>query len=193
MTIRLVSAVSVFFLICSGFLVFHSTAQVPTLPIPLFDSLRLDQGYLEAAGSQLNLKLVRSSQTVAGLAAKTDDSFDFTPADRLNKRAANGFHHLGDLILRLRLANSTQWKDYDTSADRKPIKPEPTQPGAIAIADLSPTLPADIPVIARLLIQQPAKLPSVGTYQPTRSFIKERNAFTIRLSQGTTSLELSDR
>jgi hypothetical protein len=110
MIIRLVSALSVV-LLCSAFLLFHSTAQVSTPLTQTPDSLNLDQGYLEGASSLLRLKLVKSSQTAAALTLNSDKSFDFTPGDRLAKRAANGFHHLGDLTFRLRREDSTHWTD----------------------------------------------------------------------------------
>lgn len=72
--------------------------------------------------------------------------FDFTPADRLEQRAADGYHHLGDLTMRLRTGAAGEWKDYDTARERKPVTPLPAQNGALASADLAPTLPSDIPV-----------------------------------------------
>src|SRR5687767_11783414 len=74
------------------------TNQQPELP----KTLGLDQGYLELDTPDFTLKLVKASQTVAALLPKTTTAFDFTPADRLERRAANGFHHLGDLTLRMR-------------------------------------------------------------------------------------------
>ncbi len=72
--------------------------------------------------------------------------FDFTPADRLAQRAADGFHHLGDLTLRLRTSPTGEWQSYDTAAAREPITALPASGDALAAADLAPTLPADIPV-----------------------------------------------
>src|ERR1043166_8411455 len=78
----------------------HAQQPTPTpLPPP---TLGLDQGYSEFDTHNFKLKLVKASQTIAALEPKGADGFDFTPADRLERRASNGFHHLGDLILRLR-------------------------------------------------------------------------------------------
>ena len=73
-------------------------------------------------------------------------TFDFTPADRLAARAADGFNHLGDLTLRLRPSAAAPWVDYATSAARKPVTALPASGQTLAAADLAPTLPADIPV-----------------------------------------------
>ena len=64
------------------------------------------------------LKLVKESQTVAALEPKNTPGFDFTPSDRLSQRAANGYHHLGDLILSARVGSSGPWLKYDTAESR---------------------------------------------------------------------------
>jgi hypothetical protein len=46
---------------------------------------------------------------------------------------------------------------------------------------------------ARLHIEQPAKIPGVGSYKPLRPFVEERNAYTVPLSKAVTTLELRDR
>ncbi|HEX6728633.1 MAG TPA: DUF5695 domain-containing protein [Pyrinomonadaceae bacterium] len=116
-------------------------AQQPELPA----TLGLDQGFLDLNTPDFKLKLVKASQTVAALQPRSATSFDFTPGDRLGRRAANGFHHLGDLTLRVRAGDSGPWQKYDTAESRKPVRPL-TVAGALAAADLSPTLPVDIPV-----------------------------------------------
>ncbi len=73
-------------------------------------------------------------------------TFDFTPADRLAQRAADRYHHLGDLTLRVRAAGAAEWKDYDTALARQPVRALPAGDGALAVSDLAPTLPADIPL-----------------------------------------------
>ncbi|HKW28387.1 MAG TPA: DUF5695 domain-containing protein [Verrucomicrobiae bacterium] len=46
---------------------------------------------------------------------------------------------------------------------------------------------------ARLRIEQPAKLPDIGAYQPAKSFQMERGAFVIALNKnGTTRIELTE-
>src|SRR6266567_119916 len=104
-------------------------AQQPS-PTPLPPTLGLEQGYLEFDTPEFRVKLVKASQTIAALQPKSADGFDFTPADRLERRAANGYHHLGDLTLRLRTGNTGTWQKYDTAEARKAVQ----------------SLPADIPV-----------------------------------------------
>src|SRR5689334_5039706 len=71
--------------------------------LSLYLLLGFDEGALEFNTPDFQLRLLKSSQTVAALAPKnTTPGFDFTPADRLSQRAANRYHHLGDLILRTR-------------------------------------------------------------------------------------------
>jgi hypothetical protein len=43
---------------------------------------------------------------------------------------------------------------------------------------------------ARLRVQQPAKIASIGTYAPRQKFVNERDAFTIPLRSSMTSIEL---
>src|SRR4051794_12786819 len=90
-----------------------AAAQVPRRgPRELPDALGLEQGTVDVDLPDLTLKLVRSSLTVAALQPKGQGRFDFVPSDRLRQRAGNGYHHLGDLILRVRTAGG-EWKDYD--------------------------------------------------------------------------------
>src|SRR5439155_13737951 len=122
----------------------HAQQPSPTpLPPP---TLGLDQGYLEFDTPDFHLKLVKASQTVAALQPKGGDGFDFTPADRLERRASNGYHHLGDLTLRVRAGTSGSWQKYDTADARKPVQSLTTSGQTLAAADLTPTLPIDIPV-----------------------------------------------
>jgi hypothetical protein len=120
-------------------------AQQPS-PTPLPPTLGLDQGYLEFDTPDFHLKLVKSSQTIAALQPNGGNGFDFTPADRLERRAANGYHHLGDLTLRLRTGNTGRWQNYDTAAARQAVQALPPSKDILAGADLGATLPADIPI-----------------------------------------------
>ena len=104
---------------------------------------------MELDTPDFTLKLVKASQTVAALQSKSGKGFDFTPADRLANRAADGFYHLGDLTMRLRAGNSGPWKDYSTAAARQPVETLPVSGQTLAAADLSATLPADCPLQVR--------------------------------------------
>ena len=106
-------------------------------------TLGLDRGLIELDTPDFNLKLVKASQTVAALEPKGADGFDFTPADRLEQRSADGFHHLGDLTFRLRRDNSDPWQAFSTAVARRPVRPLAASGQTLAAADLSPTLPAE--------------------------------------------------
>src|SRR5690349_6278387 len=102
--------------------------------------------YLEFETADFKLRLVKTSQTVAALEPRSAPGFDFTPSDRLAQREPNGYHHLGDLILRARVAGKGAWQKYDTAESRRPVQSiAPSGPG-LATADLAATLPSDIPL-----------------------------------------------
>lgn len=109
-------------------------------------TLGLEQGFLEFDTPDFSLRLVKASQTIATLQPRGGNGFDFTPADRLERRASNGHQHLGDLVIRVRTGNAGEWKEYSTAAARHPVKALSASGQTLAAADLSPTLPADCPV-----------------------------------------------
>jgi hypothetical protein len=119
-------------------------AAVDTVP-----TLGLGQGVSTFDAAAFELDLVDASQTAAGLKPKGGDGFDFTPADWLQRRDADGFFHLGDLTLRLRIGESEEWRSYSTADARKPILPLPASGPVLAAADLAPTLPSEIPLRIR--------------------------------------------
>ncbi len=115
--------------------------QLPSGPM-------LDQGTVALQSpdlKELNLTLVRSSQTVASLKATAAPEMDYTPGDRLKERSADSFYHLGDLDLRLRSEDEKDWKDFSTAHERQPVHIISAEGGRFS-ADLAPTLPADIPL-----------------------------------------------
>ncbi len=73
-------------------------------------------------------------------------TFDFTPGDRLAARAADGYSHLGDITMRLRTGSSGAWASYASATARKPVTALPASGTTLAAADLSATLPDDVPV-----------------------------------------------
>ena len=112
-------------------------------------TLGLDQGVQSLEVGPLRVKLVRASQTVAALQPEDQGGFDFTPNDWLERRAADGYFHLGDLTLRLRWEASDGWRHYSTAEARRPVEALPARAPVLAAADLAPTLPADIPLRVR--------------------------------------------
>ncbi|WP_443938707.1 DUF5695 domain-containing protein [Pedobacter sp. MW01-1-1] len=122
-------------------------------------TLGLEGGFLSLEAGSFNLKLVKSSQTVAGLQPKNVKDFDFIPSDSLKVRSSDGLYHLGDINLRLRSENETDWKSYSTAAKRKPVTALEAKGTILAGADLSATLPSDIPLkITRIWEMQDGKL-----------------------------------
>lgn len=109
-------------------------------------TLGLEKGYLTLDAGAFNLKLVKSAQTVAGLAPKNDQGFDFVPGDSLKVRSADGLYHLGDLNLKIRKEKSKDWISYSTAAKRMPVKAMAAGGKVLASADLAATLPANIPL-----------------------------------------------
>jgi hypothetical protein len=123
-------------------------AQTPTpspspTPTPT-PTLGIDQGYQEFDTPNFKFALVKASQIVASLQPRGADGFDFTPRDRIERRASNGYFHLGDLTFRIQQGDT--WRDYSTAAFRKPVQALPVSGQTLAAADLSPTLPPDTPV-----------------------------------------------
>jgi hypothetical protein len=134
----------------AGLLLFVSNpvdAQSPWITLSKKPStLDLKSGYLSFDAGELNLKLVKSSQTVASLQPKSVKDFDFVPGDSLKVRSSDGAYHLGDINLRLRQEVNGVWKSYSTAVRRMPVKAIPTKGKVLAAADLSATLPLDIPL-----------------------------------------------
>src|SRR6516162_1959851 len=125
-------------------LCFSCRAQGPEQKTPAIPGPMLQEGTVELDTPEFTLKLVRSSQTAAALIVKGSDNFDFTPGDLLTARSHDGYYHLGDLDLQLRIAGAQAWKSYSTSFARTSVLPLPPSPIELAAADLAPTLPADI-------------------------------------------------
>ncbi|TCP35560.1 DUF5695 domain-containing protein [Sphingomonas sp. BK235] len=91
------------------------------------------------------LALRRDTQTLASLRPDGATGFDFLPAAREAERAGDGYVHLGDLHLRLRVPGGP-WRDFASAAARRPITPLPASPGLIAGADISATLGDGLPL-----------------------------------------------
>lgn len=97
----------------------------------------------QTAGFQL--RLVRGSQTVAGLSPRLEPGFDFTPADRLPLRDKDSLYQLGDINFRFRKPG-TPWASVSTAYRRAPVAPLPVRHPVLAGADLGNTLPANMPL-----------------------------------------------
>lgn len=108
-------------------------------------TLDLSKGYTTISTPAFQLKLVKSSQTVAALAPNMDKGFDFTPGEILDKRNRDGLYQLGDLNLRFRTDAGAEWHKISTATKRGDITPISSGGNVLAAADLAGTLPNDIP------------------------------------------------
>ena len=108
-------------------------------------TLGIAQVYQKFNTTNFQLKLVKASQTIAGLRPTKTNNFDFTPSDRLEIRDKDGLYHLGDINLRIKEVNA-DWKSYSTASKRAKVQPLGTSGNTLAAADLANTLPKDIPV-----------------------------------------------
>jgi len=115
--------------------------RTPPTPGPM-----LADGYVTLDTPGFDVTLVKSSETIAALKPKGAGGFDFTPGDRLVERSQDGYFHLGDIDLRLRVGAAGPWKDYSSAYARHPVTPLAASGNVLAAADLAPTLAADIPL-----------------------------------------------
>ncbi len=119
----------------------------------------LDQGFADFKTPELDLRLVRSSGTVAGLSSRGDQGFDFTPSELLAARSVDGYYHLGDIDLRLREAGELEWKGYSSALKRAPVGQLTPHAGELARYDLRPTFPPDFPLqLSRVWAVQDGKV-----------------------------------
>jgi len=119
-------------------------AQGPPKSLP--PGPMLDGGSVTLTATSLKLSLLRYTGTASQLSPVVDPGLDYTPGDRLKERSADTFYHLGDLDLRLRSESDQEWKDYSTAFRRQPVRVLSSDATSFS-ADLSPTLPVDIPVM----------------------------------------------
>ena len=89
---------------------------------------------------QLLFALRTDTQTLARLTPVADPSFDFTPGPREDERQSDGYRHIGDLGIKLRVGDGP-WRHYTSYDARQPIRV--LAPGkALAAADISRSISA---------------------------------------------------
>ena len=108
-------------------------------------TLGLEQGYSKRETANFTLKLVNASQTVAGLYAKGEEEFDFTPGERIEIRDKDSLYHLGDINISLK-TNGGVWNSYSSAYHRKPVTPLNVQGSVLAASDMANTFPRQMPV-----------------------------------------------
>src|SRR5690242_5486036 len=91
------------------------------------------------------VSLRSDTQTLAQLSPTTEPAFSFVPTGGEPERAGDGYMHIGDLDLRLRVAGGP-WRDFASSQHRVPIRPLPTRSGVLASADITATMGAGMPL-----------------------------------------------
>ncbi|RED23280.1 hypothetical protein BD847_2328 [Flavobacterium cutihirudinis] len=116
-------------------------------------TLEVEKGVTVLNTKSFELKLLKSSQTVAALSPLSDKTFDFTPGERLSIRDKDGLYQLGDINLRIKAADGS-WKSYSTATKRATVTALDVSGNTLAAADLSNTLPADIPVTIKRFYEQ---------------------------------------
>jgi hypothetical protein len=121
----------------------------PRDPTDTVPTLGVEHGLVRLDTPDMLLVLVAASQTVAELKPTGAAGFDFVPSDWLDRRQANGFHHLGDLTMRWRPTGSSAWSDASTATTRVPVQTLPAAAPVLAAADLAATLPPDLPLTIR--------------------------------------------
>lgn len=137
-------------------------------------TLGIDQGSKKATLKNLNVTILHSSQTLASLKLNTDQNFDYTPDELLNKRDRDKFYHFGDLNLSIRNTNQNTWTKFSSATVRKPIIPiNSSNTEIIAAADITSTL-GDIPLQVKrfwenkngdLILRFEIKNPTNNTYE----------------------------
>lgn len=85
------------------------------------------------------------TQTLVRLSPAADSSFDFAPSDRESERQGDGFVHLGDVHVRLRVG-AGPWQDFSTAHERRPVRPLPAAPGMLAGANISASMGDGLPL-----------------------------------------------
>jgi hypothetical protein len=107
-------------------------------------TLGIDKGTKDFQLKNFNLSILNASQTAASLKLQTDNAFDYTPDELLNKRDRDKFFHLGDVNITLKKEGATDWQKYSSSTKRVDVKPL-AHKKSLAAANMSAAL-GDIPL-----------------------------------------------
>lgn len=101
-------------------------------------------GTTEYLVGQFRLALRTDTQTLAQLSPSAEPAFSFVPTAREAERAGNGYNHVGDINLRVRLPGG-DWRDFASAHARKPITILPPRGDVIAAADITASMGAGAP------------------------------------------------
>jgi hypothetical protein len=88
---------------------------------------------------QFRVALRTDTQTLARLSPAAEPKFSFVPTAREAERAGDGYNHIGDINLRVRLAGGA-WQDFASAHSRKPITILRAGGNVIAAADITASM-----------------------------------------------------
>ncbi|MBD1431239.1 hypothetical protein H8B06_00240 [Sphingobacterium sp. DN00404] len=103
-------------------------------------TLGIDQGSNNFTLTQLQVGILKTSQTLASLKLKDDRFFDYTPDELLTKRDRDEFFHMGDINLSIRPVDELIWQNYSSAQKRQPVVSITATQNTLAAADITPTL-----------------------------------------------------
>lgn len=109
-------------------------------------SLGIDKGSQIFQLKNFNLSILNAAQTISSLKLKSDNQFDYTPDELLNKRDRDKFFHLGDLNLTIRAVQTLEWKSYSSAKKRIDIVPIQTKADNVLKASKISISMGDIPL-----------------------------------------------
>ena len=93
----------------------------------------------------LRLILRRDTQTLAGLSPLAEPTFDFVPGTREAERQGDGYNHVGDIDIRLRIPGGA-WRDFASAHRRRAITILPARGTTLAAADITASMGDGIPI-----------------------------------------------
>ena len=103
----------------------------------------LAKGTSRFDAGNLSLSVMNATGTASALSPKGSD-FDFTPGDRLRGRTSEGYYHLGDANLRIKMTGG-DWKNFSTAKNRE-SRHALNSSFALCADDLTANLGAGCPV-----------------------------------------------
>lgn len=157
---------------------------------PVVDAIGFDSGVKTISTPDFDLRLTNRGGNGVGLLPKNGKGFDFLASDRLAIRKADGFVHLGDISMRIKVGNG-DFKAFTTFRTRK-APTEVTPSNALIEHDLTPAFPSDFPlkvnrkwVVNKGKLQllftisnptkEPVEIGSLGLPMPFNNIIMDRS------------------
>lgn len=92
-----------------------------------------------------SLAIRTDTQTLERLSPMTEPAFSFVPTWLEAQRSGNGFNHLGDLHLRVRVGRDGPWRDFTSANTRGAIRVLPAGGSVLAAADITASMGSSPP------------------------------------------------